>query len=300
MRRGLSDLGVRFSQGGAVRINAESCSVSVNKKDYPIDVPYDYLVIASGRRLATETTPGFSEHAYHLLSVKAALRFGKAVKGFRGGKIVVGMCSDAHLPVPACETAFALARRFETEISDKKIFITIVFPETVSKAFGGAKIYGELEWALAMHNIELIENFPVREISEHKISSDDGRSIDHDLLMLAPSFQGQTMVKNSDIADESGFAKVNKLMQVAELPHTYAVGDCTALAGPKLAHMAVRQAAVAAKNIAAEIRGEQPKRFIITKSPRLLTRAARNPSISTTGFGMTNYIVSKKERRGVG
>ena len=259
LRRRLSDLGVRFSQGEAVRINAESRSVSVNKEDYPIDIPYDYLVIASGRRLAMEKTPGFYEHAYHLLGVEAAQRFGKAVKGFGSGKIVVGMCPGGNLPVPSCETAFALERRFETEISEKKISITVVFPETVREAFGGAKIFSKLEWALAMHKIELIENFPVREISEDKISSDDGRSINHDLLMLVPSFQGQTMVKNSGIADESGFAKVNKLMQVAELPQTYAVGDCTALAGPKLAHMAVRQAAVAAKNIAAEIKGEQPE-----------------------------------------
>ena len=186
------------------------------------------------------------------------MKFGKAVKDFRGGRIVVGMCPGAHLPVPACETAFALARQFETEISDKKVSITVVFPETVREAFGGAKIYGELEWAFEKHDIELVENFPVREISEDKISSDNGRAKNHDLLMFVPPFQGQEMIKNLGIADDSGFAKVNKFMQIAELPQTYAVGDCTALAGPKLAHMAVRQAAVAAKNIASEIKGEQP------------------------------------------
>lgn len=175
-----------------------------------------------------------------------------------GGRIVVGMCPNAYLPVPACETAFALAWRFEAEISEKKISITVVFSETVKTAFGGAKIYSELEWAFAKYAIELVENFPVQEISEEIISSDDERAINHDLLMLVPPFCGQTMIKNSGIADESGFAKVNKFMQIANSPQTYAVGDCTALAGPKFAHMAVRQAAVAAKNIAAEIKGEQP------------------------------------------
>ena len=43
---------------------------------------------------------------------------------------------------------------------------------------------------------ELIENFPVREISEDKISSDDGRAINHDLLMFIPPFQGQKIIKN--------------------------------------------------------------------------------------------------------
>lgn len=259
LRRKLSGIGVRFVQGEAVRLDAESRSVSVDKEDYTVNVHYDYLVIALGRRLATEKTPGFYEHAHHLLGVEAALKFGAAVKGFRGGRIVVGMCPGAHLPVPACETAFALARRFETEISEKKISIMVVFPETVREAFGGAKIYEELEWAFAKYDINLIENFTVREISEHKILDDDGRAINHDLLMLVPPFQGQAIVKNLGIADESGFAKVNNLMQVAGLPQTYAVGDCTALAGPKLAHMAVRQAVVAAQNIAAEINGEQPE-----------------------------------------
>ena len=258
LRRKLTDLRVRFVQGEVIRINSESRSVSVGKEDYTVDISYDYLVIAFGRSLATEKIPGFFEHAHHLLDVDAALKFGKAVKDFRGGRIVVGMCPGALLPVPACETAFALARRFETEISEKKISITVVFPETVREAFGGAKIYGELEWAFEKNDIELVENFPVREISADKISSDDGRSIDHDSLMLIPPFQGQEMIKNLGIADESGFASVNKFMQIAELPQTYAVGDCTALAGPKLAHMAVRQAAVAAKNIASEIKGEQP------------------------------------------
>jgi len=258
LRRKLTDLRIQFVQGEVIRINSESRSVSVGKEDYTVDISYDYLVIAFGRSLATEKIPGFFEHAHHLLDVDAALKFGKAVKDFRGGRIVVGMCPGALLPVPACETAFALARRFETEISEKKISITVVFPETVREAFGGAKIYGELEWAFEKNDIELVENFPVREISADKISSDDGRSIDHDSLMLIPPFQGQEMIKNLGIADESGFASVNKFMQIAELPQTYAVGDCTALAGPKLAHMAVRQAAVAAKNIASEIKGEQP------------------------------------------
>jgi NADH dehydrogenase FAD-containing subunit len=36
------------------------------------------------------------------------------------------------------------------------------------------------------------------------------------------------------------------------------VGDIVAFSGPKLAHMAVRQAKVAAANIASEIAGEEP------------------------------------------
>ena len=38
----------------------------------------------------------------------------------------------------------------------------------------------------------------------------------------------------------------------------YAVGDCVNFSGPKMGHMAVRQAEVAATNLAAEIEGHLP------------------------------------------
>lgn len=258
LRDKLVDLGVRFSEGRAIRLNKESRVVSVAKEDYSVDVVYDYLVIALGRRLEAEKIPGFFEFAHHLLDIEAALKFGEKVKHFRGGEIVVGMCPGGLLPVPACETAFALARRFEADISEKKISITVVFPETVREAFAGAKIFGELEWTFEKHDIALIENFPVHRISEDKIFTEGGRTMPHDLLMLVPPFKGQELTGNLNSADDSGFVRVNKFMQIADSPQTYAVGDCTAMTGPKLAHMAVRQAAVAAKNIAAEIKGEPP------------------------------------------
>lgn len=47
-------------------------------------------------------------------------------------------------------------------------------------------------------------------------------------------------------------------MRVHEMDRAYAVGDIVAYSGPKFAHIAVRQAKVAAANIAAEMKGEDP------------------------------------------
>jgi len=47
-------------------------------------------------------------------------------------------------------------------------------------------------------------------------------------------------------------------MRVAGEERIYAVGDCTNFDGPKMGHMAVRQAEVAAANLAAEIEGRAP------------------------------------------
>jgi NADH dehydrogenase FAD-containing subunit len=47
-------------------------------------------------------------------------------------------------------------------------------------------------------------------------------------------------------------------MRVVGHERIYAVGDCVNLDGPKMGHMAVRQAEVAAMNLAAEIDGKEP------------------------------------------
>ena len=54
-------------------------------------MPYDYLIFALGRRLATEKVRGFYEHANHLLTPQAALKFGAAVASFHQGHALSGI-----------------------------------------------------------------------------------------------------------------------------------------------------------------------------------------------------------------
>lgn len=256
----LKELDVRFVRGEVVEIDAERRNVLITGDDVDGEIFYDYLVIASGRRLATENVPGFFEYAQHLLGLRAAQQFGETVELFRSGNIVVGMCPGSRLPVPVCETAFALARKFETEMRDGTIQLKVIFPESPAAAFGGASLHKELEAAFKRHGINVLYDVPISEISLDEIFSSKGHKIKHDLLMLVPPFEGQTVIERlgDEAADGAGYARVNGKMQVNGLEKTYAVGDIVAFSGPKFAHMAVRQARVAADNILAEIKGEDP------------------------------------------
>ena len=251
----LNDLNVRFVQGEVIKLNLNLKQVQVTGKDFDGEISYDYLVIAVGRRLATEKIGGFFEHAHHLLGVSAALKFGAAVKSFEQGHIVVGLAPEALLPVPVCETAFALAKEFEPEIAKQEISVSVVFPETVKTAFGGADLHLKLEKAFAKHHIKVITDFAVKEITEKAIVSESEQKIDYDLLMLLPPFRGQAMLGNDGITDESGFVVVDNFLRVSNLEKVYAVGDIAAFTGPKLAFMAVREAQVAAANIVSELHG---------------------------------------------
>lgn len=76
--------------------------------------------------------------------------------------------------------------------------------------------------------------------------------------MLVPSFQGQPSLCSLGITDDFDFVKVDDRMRVHGLENAYAIGDIVAFSGPKFAHMAVRQAEVAAANILSQIEGEEP------------------------------------------
>lgn len=254
----LADLGVRFVHGEMVHVNRESRTVDVVGDDFNGEIAYDYLVLAPGRRLATEKIPGFFEYATHLLGVGAARKFGDKIRNFHEGTIVVGSCPDARLPVPVCETAFALARKFEGEMLDGKVKIKVIFPESLDAAFGGAGLHKELEAAFARNHITVHYDIPVNEITETEVVSAAGHRIGYDLLMLIPPFRGQAILNELGVTDERDFIKVDGFMRVHDLPNAYAAGDVVAFSGPKFAHMAVRQAEVVATNLAAQINGREP------------------------------------------
>jgi sulfide:quinone oxidoreductase len=257
----LNDLNVRFVQGEVIKLNQNLKQVRIAGEDFNGEISYDYLVIAMGRRLATEKIGGFFEHAHHLLGSKAALKFGEAVESFKKGHIVVGLSPQAFLPVPVCETAFALAKKFEREIEKEKISVSVIFPETIETAFGGADLHEKLEKAFAFHHIEVITDFAVKEVTEKAIVSAEGQKIKYDLLMLLPPFRGQAMIGKQGFTDELDFVEVDDFLRVVNLENAYAVGDIASFTGPKLAFTAIRQAQVAAENIATELRGGTPTKL---------------------------------------
>jgi sulfide:quinone oxidoreductase len=221
-------------------------------------LPYDYLIFALGRRLATEKITGFYEHAHHLLNVDKAIKFGKAINEFKEGRTVVGQCFGARLPVPVYETAFALARHFEKKAQRDRVRITVVSPETIESDIRDTDGAFALKRALDHHEIELLENFPIKSLTQNTAKTSTEEVLDFNLLMLVPPFQGSSAAHYMGVTDTDGYIHVDSNMRVKGHEHVYAVGDCVSFTGPKMGHMAVRQGEVAAANLAAEIAGHEP------------------------------------------
>ncbi len=254
----LHRLDVRSVEGECLQIDPCNQSARITGNDFSGDIKYDFLIIALGRRLATEKIQGFFEHAHHMLGIREALELGEEVRTFERGDIVVGLSPDAFLPIPVCEAAFALARKFENEIERKEVSVTVVFPQDIRQAFGGARLALELTSSFAKHGIRVLTKFAVSEIKADELIGFGNKAIRYDLLMLVPPFRSHRAVDTLEATDDSGFLTVDKYMRVQGLKQVYAAGDAAAFQGPKLASLAVRQAEVAGANVLSEIRGEIP------------------------------------------
>src|SRR5678816_4022301 len=128
LRNAMLDRRVNFIEAEAARIDPFERRVTIAHGEVEGNLPYDFLVFALGRRLATERITGFYEHAHHLLDVNKAIKFGKAVENFHEGHAVIGQCAGTRLPTPVYETALALSRLLEDRGERERVQIAVVNP----------------------------------------------------------------------------------------------------------------------------------------------------------------------------
>ena len=258
LRHAMLDRRINFIEAEVARIDPEERKVAIAYGEVEGNLPYDYLVFALGRRLATERISGFYEHAHHLLNLDKALKFGKALANFHEGRAVIGQCEGTRLPIPIFETAFALSRLVEERGERDRVQITVVSPYELGAEFEDGEAAAALEKTFAGRQIEFVPNFPVEVVTQNSVATRRGQTLNHDLLMLLPPFRGSAAAAYMGITDDDGYINVDTTMRVTGREGIYAVGDCVNLKGPKMGHMATRQAEVAARNLAAEIAGHDP------------------------------------------
>src|SRR6266704_3911405 len=74
-------------------------------------LPFDYLLLATGARLVPDEIPGLVQGAHEFYSLQGALRLREALRGFRGGRVLVGVagipykCRPLRWSSPSCWTS---------------------------------------------------------------------------------------------------------------------------------------------------------------------------------------------------
>ena len=258
LRRRLLNRRINFVEAEVVNLDPHSRKATIAHGEVEGKLPYDYLIFALGRRLATEHITGFHEHAHHLLNVDKAIKFGKAIRSFQTGSAVFGQCQGARLPVPVYESAFALARLLEEKGKRDQVKITIVGAKTFESELEDFSAPAAVKQAMATHQIDFLPNLSINSVTRDAATTTSGESVDFDLLMLVPPFKGSSVASRVGLSNDEGYINVDSTMRVIGHERIFAAGDCVNFAGPKMGQIAIRQGEVAAANLAAEIVGRQP------------------------------------------
>ena len=116
--------------------------------------------------------------------------------------------------------------------------------------------------------IEPIFDVAMEEVAPGELRLGDGRKLPFKYGMVVPPFVGAEVANASGLGNAKGFIEVKDTYQTLEHPNVYAVGiaaavnapwtTANAVGVPKTGFPAETMAHVAAENIAAQIRGQEP------------------------------------------
>jgi NADH dehydrogenase FAD-containing subunit len=269
---------VDFVHATATRIDPAAHLVDTTRGTYR----YDYLVVATGYRNDAAVVPGLdrANAAYTITTLEDAVHAGEGWRRFLDdpGPMVVGATQGAGCFGAAYEFLFNLSYQLKKAGLRRRATITYVTAEPFLGHFGiGGLPGGERLLGLfcKKERIQTITNTAMTEVAPHKLLLDDGRALDFAYAMIIPPFLGQQVVASTPgLADDKGYVPVRDTYQSTTDPNIYAVGIAAAVSVPwttaipvgvpKTGFPTEAQAHIAAANIAAQIRGEDPtkhKRF---------------------------------------
>lgn len=280
----MSAKGIEFIPVGARQLLPEHNALTLADDRH---IAYDFLVIATGPRLAFEEVPGlgpmgFTQSVCHVDHATLAAKHWQSFLA-NPGPIVVGAVQGASCFGPAYEYLMIL----ETELRRLKIRDKVPMTFVTSEPYIGHLGLGGvgdtksmLESELRDKSIRWVTNAKVDEITDgmmHVTELDD-RSQEkqkHDIpfkhAMMLPAFTGVDALRlepADGLLNPRGFVLVDQYQRNPRFGNIYSVGVCVAIppvektpvptGTPKTGYMIESMVAAAARNIAEALEGKAP------------------------------------------
>ena len=281
VRTYLKRKGIDFISTGVKRVHPEKNQLELNDGQ---SVDYDYLVIATGPKLAFDEVEGLGPHGgftHSVCNVDHAMKSHDAWDGFtkNPGPIVVGAVQGASCFGPAYEYAFIMDTDLRRRKIRNKVPMTFVTAEPYIGHLGLGGVgdsKGILESAMRDHDIKWICNAKTTKVEAGKmyVTEHDDMGAEkkkHELpfaySMMLPAFKGVDAVFGIEgLTQARGFIIVDKHQRNPKYKNIFAVGVCIAIppveatpvptGTPKTAYMIESMATAAVNNIHAELHGK--------------------------------------------
>jgi sulfide:quinone oxidoreductase len=278
----LAKKGIGFEPAGARRLHPAENRVELEDGR---SLAYDFLVIATGPKLAFDEVPGLGPegHTHSVCHVDHAVLASEAWQRFVAdpGPIVVGAVQGASCYGPAYEYAFIMDTDLRRRKIRDRVPITFVTAEPYIGHLGLGGVgdsKGMLESAMREHDIKWIVNARTERVEAGKLHAselgEDGKEKrKHELpfrhAMMLPAFKGVDAVFGIEgLTNPRGFILIDQFQRNPKFSNVYAVGVAVAIppveatpvptGAPKTGYMIESMVTAAVGNIREAIAGEAP------------------------------------------
>jgi len=218
---------------------------------------YDYLIVATGNRLAPEEMPGYEGEATHFFELTKSMELKMALDTTSSGNVLIAQPEGPVQYAPSLvEFALLLNGYLEERGLRDKVSITYTTPEENISAVSAISSFAEE--AFEKFNIEYATGFTPKSINakNKEIVSEKGDSKKYSLLVMPPPHRGQKFIEESGMAGDFGYIDVDKKkLNYGKFDDIFAIGDTANLPVIKTGSGAHYQATYLASRIAHEVVG---------------------------------------------
>lgn len=226
------------------------------------DIPYDFLIIATGAEIEPGETPGMQDGwrdtIFDFYTADGATALATKLREFKGGRLVIHV-NEMPIKCPVAPLEFAFFCDYCMGLHKKREDVELVFVTPLSSAFTKPLASKKFGTVLEERRIGLVTDFGTERVdaSGRKLVSFDGREVPYDLLVTVPTNMGAGMIEKSGLGDELRFVPTDpKTLQSKKHENIFVMGDATNLTSSKAGSVAHFQAEILAENLLRAIDGK--------------------------------------------
>ena len=255
--------GIRFVKGDFESLDKERRLVRAGGEE----LPYDYLVLATGAGMRPDEVPGLEEHAETIWTAAEMASLGAKLRALvessadgRSRTILFLVPPNNKCAGPLYEIVFMVETWLrEQQARDRFELVWTTYEPSYIAAFG-PKLHTVVTDEFAERGIEGHTDWPVETVAAKTVHYENGQRRDYDLLVSFPPYVAAVDYAPFGLpTDDRGFLACDPgSRRVLGGEHIYAPGD----AGDfpvKQAFLAFLQADAAAEDIAARVEEREPE-----------------------------------------
>lgn len=272
--------GIDFVHGRVTHIDAEGQALTL---DDGRTLAWDYLVVATGPRLAFDEVPGLGPeaHSHSICTLGHAQQAWEDYQAFirNPGPVVIGAAPGASCFGPAYEFALILDADLRKRKLRHRVPMTYVTPEPYIGHMGLGGVgdsKGLLEGELRQRHIKWITNARIEAVTADEVRyarfDEAGSEVDRGGLakrfaMILPAFTGvEPVAAVPGLCNPRGFVLVDEHQRSPAHPRIFSLGVCIAIppieatpvptGAPKTGYMIESMVSAVVHNIEADLAGE--------------------------------------------